>query len=699
MREGRKREGRGKNRLVWMAVILVKLLFMGLFSSDYQDGMFMPFVDTFLEGKNPYTHYYEGRLLASFPYPPLMLLIESLGGMLALRLPSGLVFWRNLLFKLPLLAFDILGYGVIRRMGVRYKYAVVFYFCSPIILYGAFVHGQLDIIPTTLLLFSVYYVTGWEKRNNLRWSAVFLGFALSAKFHILAAVPVLFMYVATKRGVFKALRYVLEASGIVCVFCAAFMGPGLIETVFFNKEQTVLLAMSLDYGTTKVILPILVLLLIYLKTYELNYFNKDLLVSLLGLLFAVFLICVPPMPGWFIWIVPFVALYFGYVRTDRYKVMLIYTWFNVMYLVYFLFFHQTRFVDVYLLGRSLQGMKLGDLNGKYVTFTVMVAFLGMVVYKIYDFGIVSNGLYRRGNVPFVIGIAGDSGAGKSKLLEKIGHLFGTGKDILFIEGDGDHRWARNDENWERYTALDPKANYLYRQAEDIRALKRGNHVDRTDYDHDQGTFTPFYRVRPKRYIVLCGLHSLYLPQLRKELDLKIFMDTEDELRKFWKIERDSGRRGHSREEIVAQIEKRREDAGKYIYPQKEYADMVITYFDRTLHDCFEDEHQVALSLKLELGLDMDLEQVAGHFQQWGIFPKHKTGQAFGKQEIVFDGQELKDHVVDYEEIAGEVISQYKDLFTYQPQWGDGVEGVIQLFLLLVISRKMRGDGNGETCDF
>ena len=213
-----------------------------------------------------------------------------------------------------------------------------------------------------------------------------------------------------------------------------------------------------------------------------------------------FLICVPPMPGWFIWIVPFVALYFGYVRTERYKVMFIYVWFNAAYLVYFLFFHQTRFVDVYLLGRGFQEMKLGHLNGKYITFTVMAAFLGMVVSKIYDFGIVSNSLYRRRNVPFVIGIAGDSGAGKSKLLEKIEHLFGTGKDILFIEGDGDHRWARNDENWERYTALDPKANYLYRQAEDIRALKRGNHVDRTDYDHDQGTFTPFYRVRPKRKV-------------------------------------------------------------------------------------------------------------------------------------------------------------------------------------------------------
>lgn len=690
MRAGEQKTVQGKRCFIWMTVVLVKLLLMGLFSSDYQDVMFIPFVGTFLSGENPYDYYYREQLLSSFPYPPLMLLIEAVGGCLSLWIYPTSVFFRNLFFKLPLLIFDILGYGFIRKMGVRFKYAMIFYFCSPIILYGTFVHGQLDVIPTVLLLASVYHATSWEDRYNLCWSAMFLGFALSTKFHILAAVPVLLMYVATKKGIFTVLKYLLLTLGIVSIFSVCFIGPGLIENVFFNKEQSVLLEVGLDYGTTKIILPILVLLLIYLKIFELNYFNKNLLVSMLGLLFAVFLICVPPMPAWFTWIVPFVALYFGYVKTDRYKVMFIYAGFNLMYLIYFLFLHQNQFVDVYLLGKSFQHMKVENFDVKCVAFTIMAAFLGMVIYKIYNFGIASNSLYKRGNVPFTIGIAGDSGAGKSRLLEKIENLFEAGKDILFIEGDGDHRWARNDENWEQYTALDPRANYLYRQAEDIRALKWGNHVDRTDYDHDHGTFTPFYRVHPKKYIVLCGLHSLYLPQLRKELDLKIFMDTEDELRKFWKIERDAKRRGYSKKQIVSQIEKRKGDAVKYIYPQKEYADMVITYFDKTLQNCYVEGHKVVLSLKLELELDIDLEGVIWDFQKWGIFPQHKTGSDFRRQELVFDGQELVNHAVDYEQIAKAVIPQYKDLFTYQPKWGEGVEGIIQLFLLIVISRKMRG---------
>lgn len=61
-------------------IIVVKIILMGLFSSDYQDRMFIPFVDTFLSGYNPYDYYYQNGLISSFPYFPFMLLIESVGG-------------------------------------------------------------------------------------------------------------------------------------------------------------------------------------------------------------------------------------------------------------------------------------------------------------------------------------------------------------------------------------------------------------------------------------------------------------------------------------------------------------------------------------------------------------------------------------------------------------------------------------------
>ena len=682
--------GNWKNEYIAIGLIVaVKLVLMGFFSSDYQDRMFIPFLKTFLQGNDPYSFYYENQLLASFPYPPLMLFIEAFGGLLVALVPSTAVFWSNLLFKIPLLFFDLLGYIFIRRMNVRSKYALVFYFCSPIIIYSVYMHGQLDIIPTALLIVALYYLLDWKKPYNLLLHSVFLGLALSTKLHILSAVPILFLYILKKRDYICAIKHYMVTACIVLVMIAGFWGQGFINSVLFNKEQSVLFAINFDYGTTEIMIPILVLMMIYLNIFELNFFNKNLLVSVLGLLFAVFLICIPPMPAWFVWVVPFITIYFGFVDRDKYKVMLVYMGFNLVYVLYFVFCHQTEYVDLYILGESLQGLKMQNSTIKGAVFTIMVSCFLMVIYKIYKFGIASNSLYLRGNIPFTIGIAGDSGSGKSKLLEKIEHLFGTEKDILFIEGDGDNRWARNDENWEKYTALDPKANYLYRQAEDIRNLRSGHNVRRTDYDHDSGMFTEFYKVKPQKYIVLCGLHSLYLPQLRKELDLKIFMDTDQELRKYWKIQRDTTERGYSKEKIVSQIEKRLPDAEKYIYPQREYADIIITYFDKNLTDCFQENYEVVLSVKVSLDINLNLEPMLSCFREREVEPEYLLKEDFIHQEIVFDGAELARSDIDFAEIAESNIPQYEDFFTYYPVWGTGVEGVVQLLLLFVISSKMR----------
>ncbi len=666
-----------------------KMILMTLFSSDYQNMMFEPFVNTFLAGNNPYEYYYQNDLLASFPYFPLMLFIVSVGGMFVklFSITNGLL--ADFVFKIPLFFFDILGYRYIRKLGIRFKYAFVFYYCSPIIIYGTYMHGQLDIIPTTFLIVSIYHLLDWKKRNNLVKYALFLGFALSTKFHVLAAVPILFLYITKKRNIFTAIKIHLLTALTVVGIVLPFWGRGFIETVLFNKEQSLLMTTKFDYGTTQIIIPVFVLLIIYFSAFELNYFNRNMLLSMLGLLFAVFLICLPPMPAWFIWIVPFIALYFGYVEKDKHRVMFIYLLFNFAYLVYFGFFHRTEYVDLYMCGHSLQMYKIYNNSAKYIIFTIMETYLGIIVFKIYKFGLATNSLYQRRNSAFTIGIAGDSGAGKSKLLEKIERLFGSGKDILFIEGDGDHRWARGDANWDQYTALDPKANYLYRQAEDIIKLKSGIYVDRVDYDHDKGVFTEKKRVVPQKYIVLCGLHSLYLPKLRDVMDLKIYMDTDDELRKYWKIQRDVVERGYSQEKVVAQIEKRYPDAEKYIYPQKKYADVVITYFDKSLKDCFEEDHSVILSVKFDVTIDLNVEPILKDIKDSGIGTEWTISEDLTRQEIVFDGEDLENIEVDYGMLAEKNILQYEDFFTYEPIWGKDVEGIIQLMLLFIISERMR----------
>ncbi len=56
--------------------------------------------------------------------------------------------------------------------------------------------------------------------------------------------------------------------------------------------------------------------------------------------------------------------------------------------------------------------------------------------------------------------------------------------------------------------------------------------------------------------------------MRQVLDMKIYLDTDESLRCYWKLGRDQGDRGHDREAVMAQIEKRRADAEKYVLSAK-----------------------------------------------------------------------------------------------------------------------------------
>ena len=181
----------------------------------------------------------------------------------------------------------------------------------------------------------------------------------------------------------------------------------------------------------------------------------------------------------------------------------------------------------------------------------------------------------------VIAIAGDSGSGKSTLLNSLSELFDTTQSIK-IETDRYHKWERGDSNYKIFSHLHPNANYLEKMGEDIYNLKIGHNIYAVDYDHDTGKFTQKQELIPKNNIIVCGLHTLYNTHMNDIVNIKIFMDTDRELIKKWKIKRDVEQRGYTIEKVLSQLKDREMDYITYIEVQKIYADIIINYYDN--HD-------------------------------------------------------------------------------------------------------------------
>jgi uridine kinase len=174
----------------------------------------------------------------------------------------------------------------------------------------------------------------------------------------------------------------------------------------------------------------------------------------------------------------------------------------------------------------------------------------------------------------VFAICGDSGSGKSTLSDRLQNAL---TDSFTLEGDRYHKWERGDENWGMVTHLNPQANYITKMHSDVFDLKMGNRVYQVDYDHDIGKFTDHKEIQPTKNLIVCGLHTL-MGCSDQIYDLKIFMDTEEQIRNLWKIRRDVTTRGHSIDKVLQSIVSRKDDAEMFIQPQIDNADIIIRFF-------------------------------------------------------------------------------------------------------------------------
>jgi len=325
-----------------ISIIFIKILILVLFSSAYMNTLFLPFVDFFAQnGNNPWQYYYLHNLnLDSFPYHGLMLYILS-PFMLLINLFEIENQWViNFIFKLPLLLADIiLLMTLLRFFPSKEKNVILFYFLNPIILYAIYIHSQLDIIPMAFLMLGIYFLT----LERLKISAIFVGLALATKLHILIALPLLLFYLFKKHTFSDMIFYIVIALGTLLFLDLPFIfSDGFIHMVLMNPKQSLLFDSYYKIGKLELLLPISSILMVYFHFFNQKKVNLDLLFFYFGILFTATIFFIYPAPAWYVWLVPFVSIYF--IQNDNeQKSQLLYGAFSATYLVFFFFFYQPEY--------------------------------------------------------------------------------------------------------------------------------------------------------------------------------------------------------------------------------------------------------------------------------------------------------------------------------------------------------------------
>ncbi|MBW1842886.1 MAG: phosphoribulokinase [Deltaproteobacteria bacterium] len=179
--------------------------------------------------------------------------------------------------------------------------------------------------------------------------------------------------------------------------------------------------------------------------------------------------------------------------------------------------------------------------------------------------------------PVLLGIIGDSAAGKTTLATGIARILGD-HQVLIICSDDYHIYSRAERAEKRITALHPDGNQIEILEQHLQLLRRNQPILKPTYNHKLGTLEPAQYLAPRPYIIVEGLLGYHTRAMRDCFDVKVFMEPDEELRIKWKLWRDCNLRGYTSEEAQDELKRREEDRLRFIQPQRTFSDIVINFY-------------------------------------------------------------------------------------------------------------------------
>ncbi len=178
----------------------------------------------------------------------------------------------------------------------------------------------------------------------------------------------------------------------------------------------------------------------------------------------------------------------------------------------------------------------------------------------------------------VIGVAGGTGSGKSTLVQRLQDAF-KGDDVVTLCHDSYYKNYPNLSYEER-----TKLNYDHPQSfdtdmmvEHIKTLKDGVPIERPVYSFvEHARMEETVRVMPSRVLIIDGILIFENRELRELMDMKVFVDTDADLRLARRLLRDVRERGRTMESVLEQyVTTVKPMHEEFVEPSKKYADVII----------------------------------------------------------------------------------------------------------------------------
>jgi len=611
-----------------------------------------------------------------FAFAPLTVAGASLAGLAGAHLGLGLTV---LLLELALL-------GRLRAVaGSDADRAVLLYWLSPIALYVGYWHGQLDILPVLLLVAALAALALRRDARGGGW----LGAAVAAKFSMGLAAPfiALFYLGRARQRRFAPRAIVGAAAAFTLLFVPLLALPGFRQMVLATPETAKSFALAIPIGASLelYVLPLAYLGLLY-WAWRVRRLDFDLLWNFIGIGFMALLLLTPASPGWALWAMPFVAAHTARAGPTGQLLFWPFT-------LAFVALHLTVSTGAAFAGLDLTTPLAASLPDRApsVLMTLMLAAGLALTVQMARRGILGSPFYRASRTPLAIAVSGDSGTGKDTLVDALAAMFGE-TALTRLSGDDYHSWDRHKPMWRAMTHLNPMANDLEGFAAHAADLADGMAVRARHYDHGSGRAGELQTLPSRELLAVSGLHALWSPALNARFDVRVFMDMDEPLRRFLKLRRDVGERGHAPEKVVASIERRMPDAAAFIAPQAAAADVVFRLEPR--HPSAVADPAAALDASMlrlvaTLGPGRNFDRAARLLASLSGIRVIESADDGGRLRLLVEGDPT---AADIAAAARRIAPDMAWFLAVDPTWLPGLSGVMQLILLTEFDRARRRRG-------